>query len=153
MLKQPYKDWLQPLSTDEFEALKADVKLRGVLQPVIVDEIGNILDGHHRYKCDKNAPTVVLDGLSEGEKKAFVISSNNKRRNLTPEQKAENRKRSIEIAKELKSEDPKKWTQAKIAVALGVGRQTIYDWLDTSNAGDGKASNDARVVLPVTVTT
>ncbi len=147
MLKQPYKDWLHPLSSDEFEALKADVKLRGVLQPIIIDELDNILDGHHRYRCDRDAPTIVLKGLSDGEKKAFVISSNNKRRNSTPEQKAENRKRSIEIANELKAEDPKKWTQPKIAVALGVSQFTISQWMDFSNIGSNKAKLDARIIV------
>ena len=42
-------------------------------------------------------------------------------------------------------EPPKKWTQAKIAVALGVGRQTVTDWFDISIAGSGNAYIDARL--------
>ena len=144
-LKIPFIDILPPLASREFEALEADIKVRGVLHPVCVDEDGNILDGHHRYQVDNNAPTILIAGLSEAEKIAFVLSSNNKRRNMTPEQLGELRKRNIETATKLKAEDPKKWTQAKIAVALGVGQQTVNDWFDTSFTGSGKACIDARL--------
>ena len=144
-LKIPFIDILPPLASHEFEALKADIKVRGVLHPVCVDEDGNILDGHHRYRVDNNAPTILIAGLSEAEKIAFVLSSNNKRRNMTPEQLGELRKRNIETATKLKSEDPKKWTQARIAVALGVGQDTISDWLETSIMGGHKACIDARL--------
>ena len=43
------------------------------------------------------------------------------------------------------AEDPKKWTQARIAVALGVGQDTISDWLDISIMGGHKANIDARL--------
>ena len=43
------------------------------------------------------------------------------------------------------AEDPKKWTQAKIAVALGVGQQTVDDWFKSSFTGSGKARLDARL--------
>ena len=43
------------------------------------------------------------------------------------------------------AEDPKKWTQAKIAVALGVDQATIARWMDTSNMQTHKASIDARL--------
>ena len=144
-LKIPFIDILPPLASREFEALEADIKVRGVLHPVCVDEDGNILDGHHRYQVDNNAPTILIAGLSEAEKIAFVLSSNNKRRNMTPEQLGELRKRNIETATKLKAEDPKKWTQAKIAVALGVNGDTVGTWLDTSNPKDRKACIDARL--------
>ena len=39
----------------------------------------------------------------------------------------------------------KKWTQAKIAVALGVNGDTVGTWLDISNPKDRKANIDARL--------
>jgi len=89
-LNFPYKDLLPPLTTEETEALRADIKSHGVHTPIVADEDGNILDGHHRYKIDKNAPQRVLKGLSEGEKQAFVFRANFVRRNLTPNQKHKN---------------------------------------------------------------
>ena len=147
-LSTPFRGLLPPLSAEEFSSLKDDIKSHGVLQPVVIDEIGNILDGHHRYRVDKNAPTVSITGLSDAEKRAFVQSSNMKRRNLSPEQKAEVRQQMIATAKALKEEDSKKWTQVKIAKAFGVSREVVSDWLDISNGSPTKAYIDARVSVP-----
>lgn len=144
-MKTPFKNILQPLSTDEFNALKADIKRHGVLNPIIVDDCGQILDGHHRYKIDKKAPQKVLAGLTDAAKKAFVISSNSKRRNLSPEQKAELRAAMIEIAHELAEEGQ---TQQQIAVQLGVPRPTVAGWF-ISNVDPNKANTpDQRVSVP-----
>ena len=48
LLKTPFSELLPPLSSEEFAALKADIKKDGVLNPILVDEEGNILDGAHR---------------------------------------------------------------------------------------------------------
>lgn len=143
-LKTPYADLLEPLSKDERDALEADIKLRGVLQPVIVDEDDNVLDGHHRYGIDNDAPTVVLAGLSDIEKRVFVLTSNDKRRNMSPDQKAEVRRRRIALCKELRKDDPQQWTEKRLGHLFGVSRQLISDWL-TTNASDGKGCIDARV--------
>ena len=45
----------------------------------------------------------------------------------------------------MSAEDPKKWTQARIAVALGVSRATVENWVDTSNDKSVKACIDARL--------
>jgi len=142
---------LPPLSSDEMNALRADIKANGVLHPVFVDEDGNVLDGRHRLKCDKNAPRKVIKGLTEAEKMAFVIRCNFVRRNLSPEQKTEARERMKQIAADLREEDAKKWTQAKVAAVLGVAQNTVSVWFgDTSNVNDDKASKpDARMSVPV----
>ena len=87
--KTPYAGFLPPLSTEEFTALKADIRAHGVKVPIEVDEDGNVLDGHHRLKCDKNAPRVVVKGLTEAEKRAHVLRSGSVHRNMSPAQKAE----------------------------------------------------------------
>ena len=38
------------LSTDEYAELKADIAKNGVVVPVLVDEDGNIIDGHNRVQ-------------------------------------------------------------------------------------------------------
>lgn len=46
-------------------------------------------------------------------------------------------------------ENPKKYTQAKVAVMLGVSRETVRDWEVTSNGGSANGCKaDARVKLP-----
>lgn len=55
------------------------------------------------------------------------------------------------IAKALREEDPKKNTQAKIAVQLGVAQNTVSDWFikKGSNIGsDNTSVPDARVKVP-----
>lgn len=149
-LKTPYKDLLPPLKTSERDALAADIKANGVLHPVVIDEDGNILDGHHRYSIDRNAPTVVVSGLSEEEKQAYTIRANLARRNLSPDQTRDVAKRQKEIAKRLRESDAKRWTQKAVGALLGVARQTVQGWF-TTNAEPGKGSKkpvpDARVKL------
>ena len=103
-----YRELLPPLTTEEMDALRADIEINGVLTPIIIDEDNNILDGHHRYSIEPDAPRVVVDGLSESEKLAFVLSSNMKRRNL-------------EIV-QLREEG---WTLQRIGDKYGVTRERV----------------------------
>jgi hypothetical protein len=63
-LRTPFQDILPPLSAEEFDALKASIGKRGVLNSVLVDEAGNVLDGHHRLKIEPDAPRKVIRGLT-----------------------------------------------------------------------------------------
>jgi len=151
-LKTPYQDLLPPLSTEEFAALKADIKANGVLSDVLHDEDGNVLDGHNRLKIDPSAPTQVIKGLSEGEKEAFVFRCNNARRNLSQSQQTEVRRKMQATAKRLREENPKHWTQKRVSEVLGVGQQTVSDWFQAgTNTGSGNTSKpkpDARTKVP-----
>jgi len=150
-LQTPFADLLPPLSTEEFDALKADIKERGVQDRVWVDEDGNVLDGHHRLKCDPDAPRRVVKGLTPAEKEAFVFKANFVHRNLSPEQKREAKKAMKRVALALRAEDPKKWTQKRIAAALGVAQPTVAAWqLDGMRniKPDNAHTPDARVKVP-----
>jgi len=147
-LKTPYADLLPPLKTSEREALAADISIHGVLHPIVVDEDGNILDGHHRYSIDPDAPTVTVEGLSDDEKRAYTIRANLARRNLTGDQTREVAKTQREIARRLRESDPKAWTQEAVGSLLGVAQNTVSDWF--TNIGDDKGKSpppDARVKL------
>ncbi len=82
---------LPPLTADEYESLKQNIKDRGVLQPVVVDEHGDIVDGHHRAQvCDElgiEYPRIVVEGLTEIEKVEQALVLNLGRRHLTQEQR------------------------------------------------------------------
>ena len=41
---------MPPLTEDEYAALREDIAANGVTVPVIVDQHGVIIDGHHRQK-------------------------------------------------------------------------------------------------------
>ena len=111
------------MSPAEFEALKADIAQRGVVVPIDVDETGEILDGHHRYRAwvelkrNEPPPTIVRAGLSEQEKRAFARKNNILRRHLTREQV-----RRL-IAEQLK--DSPDWADNRIADELGVDHKTV----------------------------
>lgn len=147
-LKTPYVDLLPPLKTSEREALAADIKANGVLHPVVIDEDGNILDGHHRYAIDRNAPTRVVAGLSEEEKQAYTIRANLTRRNLSVDQTRELAKTQRDIAYRLREADPKRWTQAAVGALLGVSQKTVHAWFTNIPGDKGKSPPpDARVKL------
>lgn len=80
---QPFHD----LPAAQFEALVRDIAERGVLLPIIVDEDDKTIDGHQRRKAAAEAgvecPRVVVDGLSEDEKKQLAITLNLFRRHLS----------------------------------------------------------------------
>jgi len=149
-LKTPYANLLPPLKTSEREALAADIKANGVLHPVVIDEDGNILDGHHRYAIDTNAPTRTVEGLSDEEKQAYTIRANLARRNLSPDQARDVAKTQRAIAKKLRESDPKAWTLKRVAALLGVAVQTVSSWF-SNDSSDGNTTKvptpDARVKL------
>lgn len=152
MTNDQFRDLLPPLSTDELAALRADIKEHGVLMPIFVDEEGQILDGRHRNKIDPKAKRIVVKGLTDAEKQAFVFRANFTRRNLSPAQKKEALKKMKGVAVALRKEDSKKWTQRKVAAALGVAQQTVADWFAVGGIPNTTSGNrntiDARVTVP-----
>ena len=128
-LKKRFANILPPLSGDEFAALKASCK-RGIRDPILVDEDGNVLDGHHRLQIDPNAPRKVVKGLrSDAEKKAFIFQLNFARRNLTPAQKRQLALKMRDVARALRKQDHKKYTLEVVAGMLGVNSSTVSRWL------------------------
>jgi ParB-like chromosome segregation protein Spo0J len=111
-----------PLTPEEFAALEQSILDRGVEVAIVLDEDGNVLDGHHRLKiCEKhgitNYPTTIKAGLSEDEKRDFAQSLNMARRSLSRDQvqrQVRNRlKRNPEHSDRL------------IAQAMGVDHKTV----------------------------
>lgn len=139
----PFKDVLPPLTTEEFDALKADIKKNGVKHPIVVDQDGNIIDGHHRYRIDKNAPVIIVD-IPEEERPAATIRFNMQRRNLSHEQKQEVREQQKKIAGELREAG---YSQKAIAGVLGVSREWVREYgniTNGTNANSYKPEHDCR---------
>jgi ParB-like chromosome segregation protein Spo0J len=111
------------MSPAEFEAFKADIAQRGVVVPIDIDENGEIIDGHHRYRAwtqlhkNEPPPAIVREGLSEQEKRAFARKNNILRRHLSREQV-----RRL-IAEQLK--DSPEWADNRVADELGVDGKTV----------------------------
>ena len=114
---------LPPLPPDQFEALRQNISVHGVLQPIVVDSDGprrRIIDGSHRKKIADDlgyeCPEIVQEG-DEEELRILARALNLARRQLDREQKREL------IADQLR-ETPDR-TNRWIAKMLGVGHPTV----------------------------
>jgi len=84
---------LRPLSAEEEARLEGSIRKNGVIDPVVLDEDGNILDGNHRVRVwqklrDEGVklldyPRIIHSGLSETEKMALILSLNLARRHMS----------------------------------------------------------------------
>jgi ParB-like chromosome segregation protein Spo0J len=102
-----YASLVPKLSSQEYEFLRQSIKQNGLYIPIIVNQNGVILDGHHRYKiCQElgiNPSVLVREFTDKRDEWLFVINSNLKRRQLNSFQRAQVALKSkpvlIEIAK------------------------------------------------------
>jgi site-specific DNA-methyltransferase (adenine-specific)/site-specific DNA-methyltransferase (cytosine-N4-specific) len=80
---------LPPLPSEQYEALRDNIAVNGVLVPILVDGDGpvrGVIDGNHRrrvaeelgYEC----PEIIKDGLSDQEKRTLARALNLARRQL-----------------------------------------------------------------------
>lgn len=134
---------LRDLDDEEYRRLAEDIKENGVLQPVHIDEDGQIIDGHNRvtiatyYGLDY--PTEVREGLTEEEKSALAVKLNCSGREVGASEKREAVKRHIksvwprdENGKIFRRHQP----QAEVAEKTGVSRKTVARALtDLGNNG------------------
>lgn len=113
------------LTPIEYEALKADIAINGVLVPVEVDENGELLDGHHRVKAWKELcaegltlptyPKMIRSGWTEEQKRNHARRLNVLRRQLSKEQQRE-------IMRAMREDGA---TLEEVAAAVGVDPSTV----------------------------
>jgi hypothetical protein len=88
-----YASLVSELSPEEFESLKQSIKANGLYVPIIVNQDGIILDGHHRYKaCQElgiEPKTIGRESKDKLEEQLFVIECNLNRRQLNNFQSTE----------------------------------------------------------------
>lgn len=144
---------LPPPSDEEYAALKESIAKHGFWDsnPVVVDENGDILDGHTRaracHELGVTYKTIVRKGLSDWEKIEYAVQSNLARRQLTPAQRRPLLKRLAELhEKELKAQAAaaKKAGNAKGGRSSRVQRETELDG-PTAEARSRTAAADASV--------
>lgn len=79
--------FMPPLLPSEYLALTESIKTHGVQVPILVDENGAIIDGHHRDQIAAelgiDCPREVRTGLDGSTKRTLAISLNKDRRHLT----------------------------------------------------------------------
>lgn len=143
---------MPPLSTDEYADLEASILANGIQVPIIVDECGVVIDGHHRKAIAEqhglHLPSETRQMLTESQKQALSIELNIARRQLNREQKRA-------IVAELIKSNPEK-SNREHARTAGVDHKTagaIRDELestgeipqfDTRIGADGKERPASR---------
>ncbi len=82
---------LPPLSPEEYVELERSILANGVMVPILLDENGVVIDGHHRQQIAQHhelpCPFETKRGLTDAEKRGLALSLNLHRRHLTREQK------------------------------------------------------------------
>jgi DNA modification methylase len=77
----PYVNNSRTHSDDQVNQIASSIKEFGFTNPVLIDEQGGLIAGHGRVLAAKKlgldeVPAIVLDGLTEAQKKAYVIADN-----------------------------------------------------------------------------
>lgn len=116
-----YYQTMPPLTSVEYAELKESIRRDGINVPVIIDEDGNVIDGHHRVMIAQELgikyPKHMVYGLSEDQKLDMSVSLNVDRRQLTREQK-----RQV-VAAQLKRHPEK--SNREHARQIGVDHKTV----------------------------
>lgn len=77
----PYVNNSRTHSDEQVSQIASSIKEFGFTNPVLVDEEGGIIAGHGRVMAAKKldldeVPTITLEGLTEAQKKAYIIADN-----------------------------------------------------------------------------
>lgn len=85
--------FMPPQPAEVIDALRVDIRANGIQVPIVVDQHGRILDGHHRRMIadelgiDCPVETVVVTDDEDAERRSITL--NTLRRHLTQEQRRE----------------------------------------------------------------
>jgi tetratricopeptide (TPR) repeat protein len=116
-INKEYSEMLDSLPKQEYEALKQSIKHNGQEEEIVVNKEGEIIDGHHRYRCCLELGIEPKFGLenefenSEHEK-AFIVGW----------PKHESRKKRFKINSELT-----KKSNLICNVSIEMFKQNLYD--------------------------
>ena len=77
----PYINNSRTHSEEQVNQIVASINEFGFTNPLLIDEKGNIIAGHGRLMASKKlgmeeVPCIVLEGLTEAQKKAYIIADN-----------------------------------------------------------------------------
>lgn len=77
----PYVNNARTHSDDQVKQIMASIQEFGFTNPILVDERSSIIAGHGRLMAAqrlglKDVPTITLEGLSEAQKKAYILADN-----------------------------------------------------------------------------
>lgn len=103
-----YPSIMPPLSDLEYGCLKSSIQEHGLHFPIVINQDGDILDGHHRNKACRELsvkPTIIVKQFENRlQEKKFIIESNLNRRHLNDFQRIELQIKLESIESELAKE-------------------------------------------------
>lgn len=118
-----YEKLIPPLSKEEYAQLKSSIRENGLYLPIIVNEKGIVLDGHHRYRiCEEleiKPFTKTKTFKNETEEIIFVGEVNLQRRHLTPLQRIQLVSKLEPHYKKLAKENSMRGTTVKDLTLVG----------------------------------
>lgn len=121
---------MPPLSMEEYNSLHDSIEQSGVQVPVVVDENGTVIDGHHRKKIATElgveCPTTTKAGLDGTAKRTLALSLNLDRRHLNREQRRELIAASVKADPQLTNREHAKRTGVS-PTTVGVIRQDMEE--------------------------
>lgn len=139
---------MRDLTIEEYSDLRDSIIKSGVLVPIVFDENGNIIDGHHRKKiCDElhitNVPKQIIANLTENEKLKLARELNEARRQLTIEEKEREARKRLKETPELSDRQIAKQIGASNVYVSGIRKDMEQAGevltVNTSIGADGKA--------------
>lgn len=85
----PIADLFPMMLDDELQNLAADIQANGLIQPIVVDDAGQVVDGRNRLAACKLAGVEPnFEKLNGRDPVAYIVSANLARRNLSKGQQA-----------------------------------------------------------------
>lgn len=134
---------IRPLSAIEKKNLENSIRHSGQYEKIKVMPDGLIIDGHHRFEILGDAVQYEIVDVDYDAAFGMAIAINLARRQLTPDQVVEVQKalKANKEAQKATAEALRKAgkTQEETAAVLGVARQTVDKWEDTTNAKNGNS--------------
>ena len=78
---KPYENNSRTHSKEQVDQIVNSIKEFGFTNPILIDEDGGIIAGHGRLEAAtalgmEEVPTITLEGLTEDQKRAYVIADN-----------------------------------------------------------------------------
>jgi ParB-like chromosome segregation protein Spo0J len=138
------------LNEEEYAALRYDIERHGVMVPIVVDQHGRILDGHHRDQIATElgieAPREVRHVADDGEAYELALTLNMARRHLNREQKRALIRSEIERIPDA-SDREIAWRTASSPSTVGAVRRRVSN-LDTPLSDEDReelADAEARI--------
>ena len=141
---------LPPLTPEEYEQLKADIALRGVIVPILLDAHGNVIDGHHRRQIARElgehiiCPEETLD-CSEEEARDLAVVLNTHRRQLSRDQRREAVAQLVKLGPAVHLIGARRnagLSQRAAAEAIGVSRDVLL----RAESGEGIRPRHAKLI-------